>query len=204
MPDLEKYLNTGDAPDGTLIAAALAHAQFETIHPFLDGNGRPGRLLIALILQQRGVLRQPPLYLSLYLRRHRAEYYRLLDTVRSDGDRESGLDFFLEGVLETANSAVETGRRLVELFESDVARIREIGRAAANALRVQDALRSRPLATVGDLAERARISYPTAARAVEALCRLGILREVTGRSRDRIFAHDAYLAILSEGTEPLE
>jgi len=204
MADLEKYLNREEAPHGALITAILAHAQFETIHPFLDGNGRLGRLLIALILRKRRVLHQPLLCLSLFLKRHRAEYYRLLDMVRSDGDWEAWLDFFLEGVLDTANSAVETGRRLIELFESDEARVRGTGRSAANALRVYSVLRSRPLATVGGLAERAGISYPTAARAVESLCGLKILREVTGRSRDRVFAHDAYLAILNEGTEPRE
>jgi Fic family protein len=203
MADLERFLHDEDLPFSALTKAALAHVQFETIHPFLDGNGRIGRLLIALVLHQEGVLRQPLLYLSLYFKQHRAEYFRLLGATREEGDWEAWLDFFFEGVHATATGAVDTAHRLLDLFKGDAERIRSLGRAAANALRVFDAMRARPLANVKDLAARTRIAYPTAARAVEALQQLGIVREITGRSRDRVFAYDGYIAILNEGGEPL-
>lgn len=202
MSELERFLHHEDLPFSALVKAALAHVQFETIHPFLDGNGRIGRLLIALLLHHDGVLRQPLLYLSLYFKQHRDEYYRLLDVVRREGDWEAWIDFFLEGVEATATGAVDTAHRLVELFRDDAARIRGLGRAAANALRVFDALRARPVATVNDLAARADVSYPTAARAVAALQGLGIVREITGRSRGRVFAYGRYVEILNEGAEP--
>ncbi|WP_374232093.1 MULTISPECIES: Fic family protein [unclassified Thiocapsa] len=203
MADLERFLNDDRLPVSALTRAALAHVQFETIHPFLDGNGRIGRLLIALILHQQGVLRQPLLYASLYFKQHRTEYYRLLDATRRDGDWDAWLDFFLDGVRATATGAVDTAHRLLERFRQDAERIQCLGRAAANALRVFDALRPRPLATINDLTARTAVPYPTAARAIEALERLGIVREITGRSRDRVFAYDAYLTILNEGAEPL-
>lgn len=200
MAALERFLHDGQAP-GALVKAALAHAQFETIHPFLDGNGRVGRLLIALILHHEGVLRQPLLYLSLYLKQQRAEYYRLLDAVRSTGDWEAWLDFFLDGVHQTAGGAVETAQRLFALFQDDRARVQALGRQAGNVLRVFEALRARPLATIGSLCERAGLAFPTAARAVAALERLGIVREITGRKRERVFAYGGYLSLLNEGGE---
>lgn len=203
MAALERFLHEGDEQHGALVKAALAHVQFETIHPFLDGNGRVGRLLIALMLHHDEVLHQPLLYLSLYLKRHRAEYYRLLDGVRADGDWEAWLDFFLEGVLETATGAVETAHRLLGLFSSDAERVRDLGRAAANALRVFNAFRERPLGTINDLADRTGIAYSTAARAVDALQNLDIVHELTGRRRNRVYAYSQYLAILNEGAEPL-
>lgn len=202
MGELERFLHD-PAVAGALLKAALAHVQFETIHPFLDGNGRLGRLLIALVLHHEGVLRQPLLYLSLYLKQHRTEYYRLLDAVRMTGDWEAWLDFFLEGVNETATGAVDTAHRLLAMFESDAERIQGLGRAAANALRVFDALRRRPVANVHHLADQTGVAYPTAARAVDALVRLGVLRELTGRRRGRVFAYGRYLAILSEGAQPI-
>lgn len=201
MGSLERFMHDTQAPVGTLVRAALAHVQFETIHPFLDGNGRVGRLLIALLLHNEGTLRQPLLYLSLYFKRHRQEYYRLLDLVRTDGDWEAWLDFFLDGVLETATGAVETAHRLLDLFQTDAERTRSLGRAAANALRVFDALRARPVTTINDVAVRTGVAYPTAARAVAALEGLGIVSEITGRSRDRVYVYDRYLSVLSEGAE---
>ncbi len=203
MASLERSIHAVDDGLPALVKAALAHAQFETIHPFLDGNGRVGRLLIVLMLFDAGVLDQPLLYLSYYFKQHRAEYYRLLDTVRAEGDWEAWLDFFLEGVESTARSAVDTAHRLLALFRDDAARVQTLGRAAANALRVFDALRDRPLATLNALTERTGASYPTVARAVEALENLGVVREITGRKRERVFAYTRYLAILNEGTEPL-
>ncbi len=202
MAELERFLHDDAAP-GTLVKAALAHVQFETIHPFLDGNGRVGRLLIVLVLHHEGVLRQPLLYLSLYLKRHRTEYYRLLNAVRFTGDWEAWLDFFLEGVAETATGAVDTAHRLLALFQQDAERLRSLGRAAPNALRVFEALRRRPVTDIDRLAQRIDVAYPTAARAVEALVKLGILVEITGRRRGRVFAYGRYLAILNEGAEPL-
>jgi len=203
MAALERFIHDqgGSLPD--LIKAAAVHVQFETIHPFLEGNGRVGRLLIALMLHEAGILRQPLLYLSLFFKQHRDEYYRLLDLVRREGDWEAWLDFFLEGVRQTASGAVETAHRLLALFGEDAARIQTLGRGAANALRIFDILRARPITTIGDLVTKTGVTYPTAAKNVEALMKLGILRELTGRRRDRVFAYDPYLAILNEGTEPL-
>ncbi len=203
MADLETFLHDPDTP-GALVKAALAHVQFETIHPFLDGNGRVGRLLIALILFAEGVLREPILYLSLYFKQHREEYYELLNRVRFEGDWEAWVDFFLEGVAETANGAVETAKRLVALFDRDRARIGgRLGRAAPNALRVFDVFRRRPIATIPLVVRRiGRISYPTVARAIDRLVEMGILREVTQRKRDRIFVYGDYVEILNEGAEP--
>ncbi len=201
MAELERFLNHPTS-SGTLVKAALAHVQFETIHPFLDGNGRVGRLLIALILHHDGVLRQPLLYLSLYFKQHRAEYYRQLDSVRTTGDWETWLDFFLEGVTETATGAVDTAHRLLAMFQTDAECIQGLGRAAVSALRVFDALRRRPVADIDHLARQTGVAYSTAARAVEALVELGILRELTGRRRSRVFAYDRYLATLSEGAQP--
>ena len=186
-----------------LIKAALAHVQFETIHPFLDGNGRLGRLLIALLLYHGGLLSQPLLYLSLYLKQHRSVYYDLLDTVRAQGDWEAWVDFFLEGVEETALGAVQTARRLVALFEEDTRRTQEGGRGAANALRVLAALRQRPMLSLKQLCQSTAMNFQTASKAMQLLVTTGIARELTGQRRNRIFVYDAYLAILNEGGEPL-
>ena len=203
MAALETFLHDENLPFSALIKAALAHVQFETIHPFLDGNGRIGRLLIALTLHQDGILHEPLLYLSLYFKQNRAEYYRLLDTVRYDGDWEAWLDFFLEGVHTTATGAVETANRLVALFQEDAARIQGLGRSAPNTLRVFDAFRSRPVASIKDVRRRTGVTAPTAGRAIDALEELNIVEEITGRQRDRIFAYRRYLNILNEGAEPL-
>lgn len=203
MAALERFIRDRADALPELIKTAVAHVQFETIHPFLDGNGRVGRLLIALMLYEAGILRQPLLYLSLYLKQHRDAYYRLLDVVRREGDWDAWLDFFLQGVVETAAGAVDTAHRLLALFAEDAARVRTLGRGAASALRAFDALRARPVATIGELVTRTGVTYPTAAKNVDALTGLGIVREITGRRRDRVFAYDRYLAILNEGTEPL-
>ncbi len=203
MAAFERFLHDDTVPMSPLTRAALGHVQFETIHPFLDGNGRIGRLLIALVLHHDGVLREPLLYLSLYLKQHRAEYYRLLDAVRREGDWEAWLDFFLEGVEQTAAGAVDTAHRLLQLFRRDAERVQSLGRRASNTLRVFDALRHRPLANLNDLTARTGVSYNTVARAVDALERLKIVREITGRKRERVFAYEAYISILNEGAEPI-
>lgn len=202
MADLERFLHELNTP-GALIKAALVHVQFETIHPFLDGNGRVGRLLIALILHHEGVFRQPLLYLSLYFKRHRSEYYRLLDAVRFSGDWEAWIDFFLEGVERMASSAVETAHRLIDLFNEDTAKMQTLGRGAANSLRIFGVMREKPIVNIGFLAKQTGIAYHTASRALEELAKLQIVREITGKRRDRIYVYDRYVQILKEGTEPL-
>lgn len=202
MADLEKFLHDPETPLPVLAKAALAHVQFETIHPFLDGNGRVGRLLITLILSASGTLTEPLLYLSLYFKEHRAEYYELLDVVRATGDWEAWLDFFLEGVRTTANGAVATAQRLAVIVSEDRERIQSGGRAAGSALRTHDVMRERPVTTLTHVAQRAGLSFPAASAGMDLLVKLGIARELTGRQRNRIFGYDRYLATLSEGTEP--
>lgn len=200
MGDLERFLHAEGGPP-VLVRAGLAHVQFETIHPFLDGNGRVGRLLITFLLCHAGMLREPLLYLSLYLKQHRSEYYELLDLVRATGDWEGWLSFFLAGVEETANGAVSTAQRLASLFRDDRARIEAAGRRSGSALRIHDAFNARPLASVQDLCVRTGLSFPTANSAVDLMVEMGIVRELTGKRRNRIFAYDRYLSILNEGTE---
>ena len=201
MSDLENTLHDEDlAP--AVIRAALAHVQFETIHPFLDGNGRLGRLLITLLLHHAGVLSQPLLYLSLYFKQHRQEYYRLLDQVRVEGDWEAWLEFFLEGVRQTAEGAVATARRLGALFEADRARVQAEGRAAGSALRVHEVLTRRPLTSLQEVRRQTGLSFPAASSAMQLLADVGIASELTGKKRNRVFGYTKYVAILMEGTEP--
>ncbi|MDI6757423.1 MAG: Fic family protein [Endomicrobiia bacterium] len=199
MADLERFLHDKAAPYPALLKTALVHAQFETIHPFLDGNGRVGRLLIALMLHDSGILSQPLLYLSIYLKRHRAEYYRLLDSVRTDGNWEAWIDFFLEGVEETAGAAVKTAKRLETLFQDDAARAQKSGRSASTVLRVYNTLRRRPLLTNTEAQKLTGLSFPAVNKAMDILSGLGIVREKTGGRRNRVFAYQKYLNLLSEG-----
>lgn len=203
MAALERFLHGEGNPYPVIIKAALAHIQFETVHPFLDGNGRIGRLLIAFVLHHDRLLSQPLLYLSLYFKQHRAEYYRLLDLVRTEGDWEAWLDFFLEGVEQTATNAVETAKRLLALFQKDEQKIEQSQRGASTTPRVFRVLCERPLATLNQICERTGLSFPAAAKAMHTLENLGIAREVTGQRRNRVFAYQDYLNILSEGTEVL-
>jgi Fic family protein len=200
ISDLERFLHDDRDDLPVLIKAALAHLQFETIHPFLDGNGRVGRLLITLILCNADVLSEPLLYLSLYFKENRAEYYRLLDSVRRDGDWEAWIAFFLRGVEETANGAVSTARRLVAVFAADRQLIQGQGRRAGSALRVCEALTSRPVLTLPRAAQRTGLSFPGASDGMKLLGELGIVSELTGKKRNRAFAYDRYLALLGEGT----
>lgn len=176
-----------------LVRAALTHVQFETIHPFLDGNGRVGRLLITLLLCDAGALEQPLLYLSLYLKEHRSRYYELLDEIRRNGDWEAWLEFFLEGVRLTAEQAVATARELTTIFAADRERILATGRRSASAVRVHEALKSRPLTSLPDLVRRTGLSFPAASSSIDTLGELGIVREMTGRRRNRVFAYGSYL-----------
>lgn len=201
MGALEQFFNQIGDTTPVLVKAALVHVQFETIHPFLDGNGRLGRLLIALLLHQGGLLAQPLLYLSLYFKQHRLLYYELLDKVRVQGDWEAWVDFFLEGVAETAQGAVQTAQRLLALFQQDSRRIQAAGRGAANALRVLNALRSHPVSSLKLLHTETSMSFPTAGKVMQTLIQLGIARELTGQRRNRVFVYDGYLNILNEGSE---
>lgn len=203
MAELEQFIHTEDDGISALVRAGLAHAQFESVHPFLDGNGRVGRLLIAFILHQEGVLRQPLLYLSLYLKRNRNRYYDLLAQLRDKGNWEEWIEFFAVGVRETAEDGVQTARRLAGLFENDRERIEQTGRRAGSTLRAHDVLKHNPLISIQYVHERTGLSWPTAASAVEHLAELGIAREITGKSYGRLFAYGAYMDILSEGAEPL-
>lgn len=203
MAALERFLHEAQPSHPTLVKAGLAHVQFETIHPFLDGNGRIGRLLIAFILHHGRVLSRPLLYLSLYFKHHRREYYRLLDLVRTEGNWEEWLNFFFEGVEQTAGNAVDTAQRLVTLFKEDTSRVEVLGRTANTTLRVFHAMRERPVLTLTEAARRAGVSFPTAAKGIDALVDLGIARELTGQRRNRAFVYDRYLSILNEGTEPI-
>jgi Fic family protein len=203
MSALERFLHD-ERPDlPLLIKAGLVHVQFETIHPFLDGNGRLGRLLIAFLLCAAGVLREPILYLSLYFKQHRSAYYDLLDRVRAKGDWETWLDFFLTGVGDTAEQAAAAARRIVAVFEEHRHKIEALGRPAASALRVFEHMQHNPIVSIPATARSIGISAPTVAKSLEHMRHLGMLREITGRQRHRLFVYDAYLAILNEGTEPI-
>ena len=202
MGDLERFIHATDDGLPSLIRAGLAHAQFELIHPFLDGNGRVGRMLIAFILVQSGALSEPILYLSLYLKQFRSTYYDLLNQLRDDGDWESWLQFFLEGVRLTAQHGVQTAQRLTRLFETDRQRIAVSGRRANSAIRAHHEFMQRPLLTISAVRDGTRLSFSAADAAVRHLERLGIVEEITGRRRDRRYIYADYLSTLNEELNP--
>lgn len=201
MAELERFLHTREDGLPLLLRAGLAHVQFETIHPFLDGNGRVGRLLVTLLLCHAGALREPLLYLSLFLNQHRERYYDLLNYVHRTGDWEEWLAFFLEGVQVTATGAVDAARQIGQMFQENHERIEKTGRRAGSAVRVHEALKARPILPLSEVCKRTTLAFPTATRAMELLVEKGIAREITGKRRDRLFVYDKYLAILDEGTE---
>lgn len=203
MRALETFLHDEPVRTPTLIKAALAHVQFETIHPFLDGNGRVGRLLITLLLCAESALAEPMLYLSLYLKTHRERYYELLQRVRLTGDWETWLEFFLDGVTETAEQATGAARRILDLFERDRQRIEALGRAAGSAHRIHGYLRRHPITSATRITETLNLSASTVNATLERLEELGLVREVTGRQRGRIYSYFDYLQILNEGAEPI-
>ena len=203
MAELERFLHADDDGLPLLVRAGLAHVQFETIHPFLDGNGRVGRLLITFLLCHRGALREPLLYLSLYFKQNRAAYYELLDRVRREGDWEAWLEFFFEGVWQVATEAVVAAERLEAMFREDRATIEAAGRRAGSTLRVHETLKARPIQSLASAAKATGLSFSGASAAMRLLVDLGIGRELTGKPRDRLFAYDRYLADLAEGTEPI-
>jgi Fic family protein len=196
----EKYLHAGNHLS-PLVRAGLLHVQFETIHPYLDGNGRIGRLLITLLLEHWKILSKPVLYLSLFFKRHRQDYYRRLDRVRTDGDWEGWLDFFLQGVATIAKEAVASARELFGLVAADRARVLAHQGMSIPALRLFELLPRHPVVTVASVMKLVETSKPTAGRAIEILVEAGVLAETTGKKRDRWFAYRHYLDRLRVGTE---
>lgn len=203
MSGLEAFIHADTPAVPTLVKAGLVHVQFETIHPFLDGNGRLGRLLITLLLCDKGILKEPILYLSLYFKTHRRYYYDLLQRVREDGDWEAWIEFFLEGITETSLQAADAARQILSLFEEDRAKIESLGRPATSALRVHQVLQQKPIIAIPDTARESGMSAPTVAKSIQHLRDLGLLREITGKQRGRMFVYSDYLGILSQGTEPI-
>ena len=201
MSKLELFLHDQPEPTPVLLKAALIHVQFETIHPFLDGNGRLGRLLITLLLCEQKVLQKPMLYLSLYFKTHRQYYYELLDNVRLTGDWEAWLDFFAEAIIVTATQAVEAAQQLLALSQEDVNKISGIGRAAASTLHVHRILMEHPIATSGWLAQKTGLTAATVNKALAHLQRLGIVKELTAQKRNRLFSYAGYIEIMNRGTE---
>lgn len=204
MSDLEKFIHSDKLAEAPLIKAALAHVQFETIHPFLDGNGRLGRLLIALMLVESGALSAPLLYLSLYLKSRRDDYYALLSKVRFENAWEEWLIFFLTGVVETSEQAYQTARRLLALFEADTQTIREMGRASDSALRVHAELQKRPIANVRMLSKLSGLTPPTVRSSLERMIAAGVVRQPGNALRDKIYMYHGVLSLLEQGTEPLD
>lgn len=201
MGDLERFLRLpGDMP--VLIAVGLTHAHFETIHPFLDGNGRIGRLLITFLLCERKVLRRPLLYLSHYLKRHRGAYYEHLQAIRDAGDWETWIKFFLTGVAEVANEATETARRILQLREQHRHFVSEkIG--TTNALRLLELLYTRPIVTARVVRHELDVSAPTANSLVNEFARVGVVSEITGQRRNRAFSYRSYLSMFEEQPAPV-
>jgi Fic family protein len=200
LGSLEKYIHAKDKLP-PLIRAGLLHVQFETIHPYLDGNGRIGRLLITLLLEHWGLLDVPLLYLSLYFKRHRAEYYRRLDAVRTDGDFEGWLKYFLEGIAVIADETVETSQKLFALINTDRIKVLSMHSTSVAGIRLFELLPSHPIITVSKTVSLLRTTKPTAIKAISGLMDAGILVETTGRRRDRAYSYKAYLDILRSGTE---
>ncbi len=197
MKELDRFLRTSRLP--TLVKIALAHVQLETIHPFRDGKGRLGRLMISLLLCEGGWLAEPLLYASVYLKTHRREYYDRLQAVRSEGDWEGWVRFFLGGVVASAEQALAEARRILGQFEHD----RRLLSVSPSALAVFARLQRRPISTVAQLQRSTGLTYPTVAGALERMKKLRIITELTGQKRNRLFSYAPYIAILSEGTEPL-
>ena len=194
MGELETFLHS-DTP--AVIKAALAHVQFETIHPFLDGNGRIGRLLITLLLCNEGVLHEPLLYSSLYFKQHRQQYYSELNAVRESGDFERWIEFIATAIRVSAEQATETGRRISTVFREDRDRVRSMGRQAPTVLLIQEALQAKPLATIATLTRATGLTTPTVTNALHELVKLDVVRETTGRARGRVFSYARYLDVLN-------
>ena len=199
MSDLEKYINADDDLDA-LIRAALIHYQFETIHPFLDGNGRVGRLLITLFLMEKRVLSTPALYISYFLKKNRVEYYDRMTEVRTKGNYEQWGKFFLQAIMESAEDATATIDELIALHDANVSVISKLGRAAKNVMLVFNYLESNPIIEIRKTSEALGITFNTTSSAVNRLVDADILVQTSNNSRNRTFAYEAYLDILRKGT----
>jgi len=201
MGDLEKYLHT-QSPLPELVNCALMHYQFETIHPFLDGNGRVGRLLVTFYLYWKGVLEKPLLYLSYYFKKNRQEYYDRLRMVSETGNYEQWIKFFLEGIIKTSESAIATTKNILNLQEKDQRKL-YTHTSSIIAVQLLDHLFYVPILSVQTVQQVLKISYPSANKLIADFIKIGIVKEVTGKKRDKRYAYSAYLDILSEGTQPL-
>lgn len=201
MGKLESFIHNEPEETPVLLKAALAHIQFETIHPFLDGNGRLGRLLITLLLCDEKVLREPMLYLSLYFKTHRQHYYDLLNKVRLTGDWEAWLEFFADAVVVTSTQAVETAQQLLELSKSDSAKVSGLGRASVSTMQVHRAMMEHPIATSSWLAQKTGLTPATVNKCLAHLLTLNIVREITSQKRNRLFSYAGYVEIINRGME---
>lgn len=199
LSDLEKFIHDDKQEISTILKAGLVHLQFETLHPFLDGNGRVGRLLIILIFMSDGMLSEPLLYISLFLKTHRQRYYELLNNVRNEGDWESWLIFFAEAVEVSATSAVSSAKRLLDCAKADAAIIDQQGRSRINLAKVHKLFQQRPISNSLSLTEATALAPATIQAVLKKLCDLNILSEITEKKRDRVYAYKAYIDILSEG-----
>jgi len=202
LGSLEIFLHDESVKLPALVKAALAHHQFETIHPFLDGNGRVGRLLITFILCVEGIMQKPMLYLSLYFKMNRQAYYNHLQLVRETGDWEEWIQFFLKGVIETANQAIETAQRILKLFTDDKEKMEAAAKPSASTLIVHHYFQRHPVTDAKKVVELCKITLPTANKALRYLTDLGIVKEVTGKSRNKVYIYQRYVDILSEGADP--
>ena len=201
MGNLEKFIHDMKSVTPVLLKAAISHVQFETIHPFLDGNGRLGRLLISLLLYENKVLQKPLLYLSLYFKIHRQAYYEHLTNVRINGDWEKWIDFFADAVIHTSNQAVNTAKNLIALINDHEAKVNSMGRASSTALVVYRCFVKQPVLNANAIQTQTSLSAATIHSSLENLIKLGILEEVSQKKRNKIFAYKEYINILNEGTE---
>jgi Fic family protein len=197
LGELESFLHEEENSIPLLIRAGLVHAQFETIHPFLDGNGRVGRLLITFMLTEKQMLHEPVLYLSLFFKKHRRFYYDRLNGTRKDDGWKEWLDFFLQGVRDTANQAVQTAIEIDRLFRADKEKIDQFGRGAPSALLIYRLAQASPIFSIKHAARESKLSFPTASAAIQRLTDAGILQESSGKRRDRLFLYAKYLDVLN-------
>jgi Fic family protein len=203
MGALERFIHGEPEVVPVLVKAGLVHAQFESIHPFLDDNGRLGRLLITFILCAEKALSEPLLYLSLYFKEHRKMYYETLQRVRTEGDWEGWLEFFFSGVEAVAGEAESTAKKLFSMFDEHRRKIQKIGKAASTALRVHDFLMKHAIISLSAASKELELSFPAVNKAMLNLQKLGLVKEFTGKRRHRLFSYDAYLGVMMEGTEKI-
>jgi Fic family protein len=201
MSQLELFIHDQPVSTPTLLKVALTHIQFETIHPFLDGNGRLGRLLITLLLCEKKIIQSPMLYLSLYFKTHRKYYYELLNSIRDNGDWEKWLDFFAESVIVTAIQAVNTAQSLLELSNSSQEKINELGRSSISCQKIHKILLERPIATSNWISEKTGISPATVNKSLEKLQEIGVINELTSQKRNKLYSYKKYIEIMDKGTE---